>query len=87
MTGFAVSSFYKALVFARPNFRVSHERDFIMGKIFEALQCPEVETRVIAMQTLADIGKQEYEFIEFYFSQICEVTSNLATSDEDAVGA
>lgn len=39
------------------------------------------------MQTLVEVGRQEYDIIEHYFKQICDCTSNLATQDEDAVGA
>ena len=39
------------------------------------------------MQTLNEIGRQEYESIEFYFTKICEVTASAAKSDEQGVGA
>ena len=39
------------------------------------------------MQTLVEIGRQEYEVIEYYFGQICEVTARAARQDEEKVGA
>jgi len=39
------------------------------------------------MQILVEIGRQEYESVEFYFTKICEVTANAAKKDEEKVGA
>lgn len=39
------------------------------------------------MQTLVEIGRQEYESIEFYFQKICVVTANAAKSASDKLGA
>ena len=44
-----------AIALAAGNFEVPGERDFIMGKIFEALQIPTVEVREAAMQTLVEL--------------------------------
>ena len=35
----AIKALYHALPFASPNFMVVHERDYIMGRIFEAFSC------------------------------------------------
>lgn len=37
ITKLSIQALYKGLPFARPNFEVSHERDFIMARIFDAL--------------------------------------------------
>jgi len=58
-----------------------------MQKIFEALKNPNEEVRVSAMQTLNEVGRQEYEAIEYYFAEICKVTAYAAKSDEQSVGA
>ena len=58
-----------------------------MARLFEGLQIPDEETRIIAMQTLVEIGRQEYESVEFYFAEICEVTAKAAKSDVEKVGA
>jgi hypothetical protein len=58
-----------------------------MTKLFEALTIQDEETRVVAMQTLVEIGRQEYEAIQYYFAKICEVTANAAKSDDEKVGA
>lgn len=39
------------------------------------------------MQTLVELGRQEYDSVEFYFQKICEVTANAAKNDEEKVGA
>lgn len=59
----AARAFFQALPYASNNFKVESERDYIMARIFEALTIPEEEIRVIAMQTLVEIGRQEYEYI------------------------
>ena len=46
-----------------------------MGKIFEAISSPDEDIRTTAMQTLVELGRQEYDYIEFYFVKICEVTA------------
>jgi importin subunit beta-1 len=86
-TALAIKALYLALPFASPNFEVAHERDYIMARIFEAFQCQDEDTRVVAMQILVDVGRQEYDSVEFYFSKICEVTSTLARNDDEKVGA
>lgn len=39
------------------------------------------------MQTLVEIGRQEYDCVEFYFQKIAEVTAITAKSDSEKVGA
>jgi hypothetical protein len=39
------------------------------------------------MQTLVEIGRQEYESIEFYFTKVCELTALAARSKNDLLGA
>jgi len=39
------------------------------------------------MQTLVEIGRQEYEVIEYNFHKICEVTALAARSDVERVAA
>lgn len=45
----ATKALLNAIALAAGNFEVPGERDFIMGKIFEALQIPTVEVREAAM--------------------------------------
>jgi importin subunit beta-1 len=45
----ASKALLSAIALASQNFEVQAERDFIMGKIFEALQIPTVEVRESAM--------------------------------------
>jgi importin subunit beta-1 len=86
-TEYAIKGLFNALPFATQNFQVVHERDYIMQKVFDALQNPNEDIRTTAMQTLVEIGRQEYESIEFYFPKICTVTALAAKSDEQTVGA
>lgn len=58
-----------------------------MNKVFEALTAQDETIRENAMQCLVEIGKQEYESVEFYFQKIAEVTSKAALNDETNVGA
>jgi hypothetical protein len=39
------------------------------------------------MQILCEIARQEYESVQYYFSQICEVTAKAARSDSEKIGA
>jgi hypothetical protein len=38
-----------------------------MARLFDAFASPDEDIRTVAMQTLVDIGRQEYESVEFYF--------------------
>jgi len=58
-----------------------------MMKIFEGLENRNEDIRTVAMQTLNEIARQEYESIEFYFPKICDVTAKAAKNDEKDVGA
>ena len=58
-----------------------------MDRLFDAFKVADEDVRVIAMQTLVELGKQEYASVEFYFQRICEVTSHCAKSDDEKVGA
>jgi hypothetical protein len=58
-----------------------------MGRLFDAFGSPDEEIRIVAMQTLVDIGRQEYDSVEFYFQKICEITATIARNDEEKVGA
>lgn len=48
---------------------------------------PDEEIRIVIMQTIVEIGRQEYDSIQYYFQNICEVTANAAKSDIEKVGA
>lgn len=58
-----------------------------MEKVFEALQSNDLEIRESAMQVLVEVGKIHYEFVEFYFSKIAQVTAFAAQNDNSKVGA
>jgi hypothetical protein len=83
----AVKAFFLALPYASNNFKVDAERDYIMARIFEALTVENEDIRVIAMQILVEVGRQEYEYVKYYFQKICEVTALAAKSDSEKLGA
>lgn len=76
-----------AVPYTAQNFEVENERNLIMQKIFEALNCKDSEIRESAMQVLVEVGRQEYEYVEYYFPQIAQVTAYVANNDESKVGA
>jgi hypothetical protein len=51
----ASKALLRSIAYASQNFLVTEERDFIMNKIFEALEIPEVQVRESAMQTLVEL--------------------------------
>lgn len=77
-----IKGLFSAIPYLSQNFKVQAERDFIMAKIFEILHDKDEDVRVTAMQTLVEIGRQEYESVEYYLQQICEVTYNAVKNDE-----
>lgn len=83
----AVRALLHSIPYTSKNFEVPLERDFIMNKIFEALENKDVEIRENAMQCLVEVGRQEYNYVQHYFQKIAEVTSKSALHDESRVGA
>ena len=63
----ATKALLNAISFASQNFEKDNERDFIMGKIFEACTIDDEETRQYAMQTLVEVGRIYYDYVEHYF--------------------
>jgi len=58
-----------------------------MGKLFDAYKVQDEEVRVVIMQTLVEVGRQEYDSVQFYFEKICEITAFAARNDDEKVGA
>ena len=58
-----------------------------MQKLFEASTIDDEDVKTTAMQIFVEIGKQEYESIEYYFSSLCAVTAKAAREDDEKVGA
>ena len=58
-----------------------------MTKLFDAFRAQDEEIRTVAMQTLVEIARQEYESVEFYFPQICAITAEAAKGPDEKVGA
>lgn len=58
-----------------------------MQRLFEAFKIPEEDIKVIVMQTLVEIARQEYEAVEFFFDQLCAITAEAANGPDEKVGA
>jgi importin subunit beta-1 len=86
-TTYATKGLFYAIPYAAQNFKVEGERNYIMEKVFLAIDHPDEEIKVAALQTLVEIGRLEYESIQFYFQKVCEVTARAARSAEENVGA
>ena len=39
------------------------------------------------MQSLVEIARQEYESVEFFFQQVCQITADCARGEDEKVGA
>ena len=85
-TTIAAKGLLKSISFASQNFQVQVERDFIMNKIFEALEAPADAVREAAMQTLVELAYTEYNSIEFYLAKIAQVTEKAANHDDESIG-
>ena len=53
----AVKALLHAIPYTRTNFQNVEERDFIMRKVFDALECADSDIRENAMQSLVEIGR------------------------------
>ena len=58
-----------------------------MRRIFDSMQCPDEDIIEGCLTCLREISTQEYDSIQFYFDEICAVTSNAAANQADKVGA
>lgn len=86
-TTVATKALLKAIFFADQNFLVEHERNFIMGKIFEALEIrANVQVREAALQTLVELAHLQYDCIELYLPQIAQITAQVVNNDDSSVG-
>ena len=62
------------------------EREAIMKCLFLASRIDDLNVREIAMKTLVEFVKQEYDFIEDYFNDLTQLTFG-ATNDDEKVSA
>lgn len=58
-----------------------------MKQLFEAFLVQDEDTKFIAMQTLVEIARQEYESVHFYFDQLLHITSSAALSQDEKLGS
>ena len=74
LTRIAARALSYSIPFASQNFRIQHERDYIMDRIFQAMDSNDEETQEYILQCLAEISTQEYEHLQHYFSRVCMLT-------------
>lgn len=85
-TTIASKALLRSINFADQNFHNQQERDYIMNKIFEALEVPVTDVRESAMQTLVEIAHLHYNYLEHYLVKIAQATALAANNDDAAVG-
>jgi hypothetical protein len=49
-----------------------------MGRVLAAAKHPKEDCRMLAMQTLAEVARQEYESVQYYLENIFTVTRDVA---------
>ena len=86
-TKLAIKALLYSIPYASQNFKNQAERDFIMQKIFVGCRSSDEEINEKGLQCLREVGTQEYDSLQFYFQQVCEVTGNSAKGDCGRVGA
>ena len=57
-----------------------------MTRIFEAFKNNDEDIRIYAMQILVEIARQEYESIEFFFAQLCNIAADGARGEDEKLG-
>ena len=58
-----------------------------MKQLFEAFKVDDEDIRIVAMQTLVEIARQEYEAVEFFFQEACNITAEAARGTDEKLGA
>ena len=86
-TKLAVKALPNSIAYAKNIFGNDTDRDFLMDKIFTACQLQQEEIQEYALHTLREIGIQQYDHLELYFTKVLEVTILAAGSQSDRVGA
>lgn len=87
LTRVAARALSYSVPFASQNFRIQHERDYIMERVFQAMESNDEETQESVLQCLAEISTHEYEHLQHYFSKICQLTQAATRSPQPRVGA
>ena len=82
----AIKAFLACVPYTQVNFQVQEQRDFIMQKVFEALRSSEIDIKETAMQSLVEIGRQEYQLMGGYLEEISRLSQDKVFNDESRVG-
>lgn len=77
----AIRAFARAAPVTNRNFQVKEQRDFIMNAIFQATQIDDEEALKYLMQSLCDIARVNYDYLEEYILPIGEMTVKYINSD------
>ena len=83
----AIRALFLALPYASQNFKIQNERDFIMKQLFGAFQVDDEEIKIVAMQSLVEVARLEYDAVEYYFAEIAAITSAAAKGEDEKLGA
>ena len=83
----SLKALYNAISFCEANFHNPEEASAILTAVNGALEDPEEEHQVIAMQILVEVGRGFYEHLDTFIVPLQEVTFRLASSGGDKVGA
>ena len=87
LTRVAARALSYSVPFASQNFRIQHERDYIMDRVFQAMDTNDEDTQESVLQCLAEVSTQQYEHLQHYFSKICLLTQAATRNPQPKVGA
>ena len=83
-----MTAFYNSIPFTTENFQSTIHRDYIMDRLFQAARGLSDEVKILAFQSIAEVGRKHYDFMESYLENIFNLTKNAAFNEENPkVGA
>lgn len=69
-----MTAFYNSIPFTTENFQNTIQRDYIMDRLYQATRSFSDEIKTIAFQSIAEIGKKHYDYMETYLENIFALT-------------
>jgi len=79
------NALYNALEFARANFEIELERNFLMTVICTAASDPDVKIRVVAFECIVKVGALYYDKLPMYMNSIFQITMDGIKKDDEKV--
>lgn len=67
LTRISAKALARSIPFASQNFRIEHERNYIMDQTYKAMDSNDEETQEYILRCFADISTQEYDKLQYYF--------------------